>query len=77
MHIVRALALALVAAFVAGCWSEKIEIRTTADNDQIPYEARSKEKKALLKALGKAPPEAEAKPAEATEKPAEKPAEAN
>ncbi len=61
-RLVRPLALALAAVFVAGCWSDKIEIRSSTDNDHVPYESRSKERKALMKKLGKAPAETE-KPA--------------
>lgn len=63
-RLVRPLALALAAIFVVGCWSEKIEIRSSTDNDHVPYESRSKERKALMKKLGKAPAETE-KPAAA------------
>ena len=68
-------ALVVAGCFVAGCWSEPIERRTMAENDKIPFNSHSKEKRALLKKLGKAPAEA-TKPAEAapaTEK-AEQPA---
>lgn len=61
-RMARPLVLALATLFVAGCWSDKIEIRSSSDNDHVPYASRSAERKALMKKLGKAPPEA-AKPA--------------
>ena len=52
-------ALVVAGCFVAGCWSEPIERRPMADNDKIPFNSHSKEKRALLKKLGKAPAEAD------------------
>lgn len=65
-HFARLLTLGLVTVFVAGCWSEPIKIRSADENDTVPYASHSKEHKALLKKLGKAPA-----PAEGAEKKAE------
>ncbi len=66
-HFTRLLTIGLITVFVAGCWSEPIQIRKADETDQIPFASKSKAKRDLMKKLGKAPAEAapaEAKPAE-------------
>jgi len=67
-HFARLIALTVVTLFVAGCWSEPIQIRKTDETDQIPFASRSKERKALMTELGQAPKATEKPAAEAAEK---------
>lgn len=67
-HFARLSTLGLIAVFVAGCWSEPIQIRKTDETDQTPFASRSKERRALMKELGKAPAETEAPAVEGAEK---------